>query len=165
MKPIIVVLFLAAGLSLAGCSRVAVAPGNEGAAPPAAATPARNPWEKAFLWVEQDGRTRPIENGTAVALGEVTVEVFVAPFPPLREGSIDLYVTETATRKPVDDSALRIIFDMYMPHGSIRAEALPTGGGHFLVPYRLVMPGEWRADVTVTHGRSDATIGLIFRVD
>jgi len=89
------------------------------------------------------------------------VEIFVAPYPPLREGTIDLYVTSRTTGKPLG-GALKILFDMYMPHGNIKVEAAPMGDGHFLVPYRLVMPGEWRADITIAG--SPAPFALIFQV-
>ncbi len=149
-------LFLlgAAALILAGCARS-----------DSAAAPGEDPWRKHALWVERDAQTTPIENGEKVRLGVVAIEIFVAPYPPLREGSIDLLVTEAATGRPLEDSVLRIVFDMYMPHGILRVEALPTGGGHFLVPYRLVMPGEWRANITVTGEGTPATLGLVFRVD
>ncbi len=98
-------------------------------------------------------------------MGDANVEIFVAPYPPLREGNIDLYLTDRATGKPLESNALRIIFDMDMPHGSIRADALPTGGGHFLVPYKLVMPGQWRVEITVTRGGNWAAFALIFKVD
>lgn len=117
------------------------------------------------MWVELDGRARPFQNGERIAVGDVNIEIFVAPYPPLREGTIDLYLTDRATGRPLDGKALRIIFDMDMPHGSIRAEALPTGGGHFLVPYKLVMPGQWRVEITVTRSSNWATFALIFKVD
>jgi len=117
------------------------------------------------MWVEQDGRARPFQNGERLSIGDVNVEIFVAPYPPLREGTIDLYLTDRATNKPLESNTLRIIFDMDMPHGSIRTEALPTGGGHFLVPYKLVMPGQWRVEITVTRGGNWAVFALIFKVD
>ncbi len=144
-------------LAAAGCGRAS-------GTPPGAGAQQQSPWQATKLWVEQDDQTRPFENGTALAVGDVTVEIFVAPYPPLREGSIDFYVTDGATGKPVE-GGLKIIFDMYMPHGSIRADALSTGGGHFLVPYKLVMPGEWRADITIARGGDAASLAVIFRVD
>lgn len=125
----------------------------------------QSPWQKTALWVEQDGKTKPFENGSAIDVGGVTVEFFVAPYPPTREGSIDLFVRDKTTRAPVESGNLRIAFDMYMPHGSIRAEALPTGGGHYLIPYKLVMPGEWRVDITISHGGDTVTLAFIFRVN
>lgn len=145
-------------LVLAGCS------GSKGSSPETASTGEVNPWEKAALWVEHDGKTEPFENGTAVTVGDINVEVFVAPYPPSWEGSIDLYVTEKATGKPLEGSGPAIIFDMYMPHGSIKAEALPTGGGHYLVPYKLVMPGEWRVNITISRSRELAALALIFQL-
>jgi len=122
------------------------------------------PWQKTALWIEQGDETKPFANGGTVSVGDVNVEVFVAPYPPLREGSIDLYATEQATSRPVEGDGLGIVFDMYMPHGSLRAEALPMGGGHYLVPYKLVMPGEWRVDITLSRSSAVAAFGLIFRV-
>ncbi len=126
---------------------------------------AGKPGTATVMWVEQDGQARPFENGGRVTVGDVTVEIFVAPYPPLREGSIDLYLTDRVTGKPLQGNALKIIFDMYMPHGSIRAEALPTGGGHYLIPYKLVMPGQWRVDFTITRSGGTAAFALIFKVD
>ncbi len=123
-----------------------------------------NPFHKTALWVEVDGEARPFENGASVVLGEVNVELFVAPFPPAREGSIDLYVTDRASGSPVEDGAMNISFDMSMPHGSISAQALPTGGGHSLVPYKLVMPGEWRMDITISRSADVAQLSLLFEV-
>ncbi len=117
------------------------------------------------MWIEQDGVSRPFENGGRIVSGDITVEIFVAPYPPLREGTIDLYLTERATGRALGSKTLRIIFDMDMPHGSIRAEAMPAGGGHFLVPYRLVMPGQWRIDITVARGSNVAAFTLIFKID
>lgn len=128
-----------------------------GAAPPKPVAP--------VMWVELDGVAKPFENGGRVTVGAIVVEIFMAPFPPLREGSIDLYLTEKGTGRPVSGNTLRILFDMDMPHGSIRAEALPTGGGHFLVPYKLVMPGQWRIDITIAKDSSLAEFALIFKVE
>lgn len=155
----LVVLLGALAATVAGCT------GSTGSRPGSDAAQAGTAWQKTALWVEQGDQTRPFENGTALVNGDVTIEIFVAPYPPSREGSIDLYVTDTATRRPVEDGAVRIGFDMYMPHGNIKAEALPTGGGHFLVPYKLVMPGEWRADIVVRHGSDETPLAVIFKVD
>lgn len=123
-----------------------------------------DPSHKTALWVEEDGQARPFENGTSVAVGDVNVEFFVAPFPPAREGSVDLYVTDRNSGAPVEDGAMNISFDMAMPHGSISAQALPTGGGHSLVPYKLVMPGEWRMDITISRSADVAQLSLLFEV-
>ena len=133
-------------------------------AEPTSAAPGK-PATATVMWLEQDGQARPFENGGRVTVGDVTVEIFVAPYPPLREGSIDLYLTDKATGKPLQRNAPKVIFDMYMPHGSIRAEALPTGGGHYLIPYKLVMPGQWRVDFTIARNGSTAAFTLIFKVD
>lgn len=157
---VIGVLLAGAALALGGCAR----PGGE--SPPSAATPGTaDPWRETAIWVEQDNETRPFENGTRVAAGGLSIEIFVAPYPPLREGSIDLFLTDPATDRPVEEHAPQIVFDMYMPHGSIRAAALPMGGGHYLIPYKLVMPGEWRADITITGAGGRAVLALIFRVE
>lgn len=123
-----------------------------------------NPFHSTALWVEANGETRPFENGASVVVGEVSVELFVAPFPPAREGSIDLYVTDRASGAPVEDGGMNISFDMAMPHGFISAQALPTGGGHSLVPYKLVMPGEWRMDITISRSADVAQLSLLFEV-
>ncbi len=145
---------------LAGCAAVLASLATAG--PVRAASAGAQP---TTMWVELDGRARPFQNGERVTVGDVNIEIFVAPYPPLREGTIDLYLTDRATGRPLDGKALRIIFDMDMPHGSIRADALPTGGGHFLVPYKLVMPGQWRVEITVTRSNNWATFALIFKVD
>lgn len=151
-------LLIAVSLWLAGCSRPA--------GPQESTTAADgNPWERTALWVELGDQTQPFENGSTLGVGDLNLELFVAPYPPLREGSIDLYLTERATGEPAEASSLKIIFDMYMPHGVTRAQALPTGGGHFLVPYRLVMPGEWRVDISIAHQKNVIALALIFRVE
>ncbi len=150
---------LAVAIGISGCSRSTSSPQGP---PPATG---QNPWQKTALWVEHDGQTQPFDNGATVSIGDLDIEIFVAPYPPLREGSIDLYLTEKATGAPVNAGSLRIVFDMYMPHGSLRAQALPTGGGHFLVPYRLVMPGEWRLDISVTHRNDAVALALLFKVE
>ncbi len=126
--------------------------------------------QRTALWVVtegagQGGKAVPFENGTAVTVGDVNLELFIAPYPPAREGSIDLLVTDQATGAPVEGGGLQIIFDMDMPHGNIRAEALPTGGGHYLVPYLLVMPGTWEVDVTITRADAVRALAFIFKVD
>ncbi len=155
----LVVLLGVLGATVAGCT------GSTGSRPGSETAQAGTPRQKTALWVEQGDQTKPFENGTALVIGDVTIEIFVTPYPPLREGSIDLYVTDSATRRPVEDGAVRIGFDMSMPHGNIKAEALPTGGGHFLVPYKLVMPGEWRAEIVVAHGGDQASLAVIFKID
>ncbi|MBI4279747.1 MAG: FixH family protein [Armatimonadetes bacterium] len=159
-RVILAVLVLAAGATMVwwslarGPSQSTVRSGQE------------TPWQKSALWVqERDGKARPFQNGQTVTVGDVNVEVFIAPYPPVREGSIDLYVTDRATGKPASDGDLEIIFDMDMPHGSIRAQAMPTGGGHYLIPYKLVMPGEWRVDISIASGADAAALALIFRVE
>ncbi|HKZ51401.1 MAG TPA: FixH family protein [Dehalococcoidia bacterium] len=152
-------LLVALTVALAACS-------GSGSSTQAAKAGQQNPWQKTALWVqEQGGQPQAFENGKTIAVGDVNIEVFVAPYPPLREGSIDLYMTDKAMGKPVESSGPEIIFDMYMPHGSIRTEALPTGGGHYLVPYKLVMPGEWRVDITISRSREVVAMAIIFRVD
>ncbi len=126
--------------------------------------------QRTALWVVTDGAGQggqavPFENGTAVAVGDVDVELFIAPYPPAREGSIDLLVTDRTTGAPVEEGALEIIFDMDMPHGNIRAEAVPSGGGHYLVPYLLVMPGTWQVNVTLTRADAVRALAFIFKVD
>lgn len=123
-----------------------------------------DPWRETALWVVEGDRTRPFENGTAVGVGGVDVEIFVAPFPPSREGSIDLLVTDRPTASPVEDGAVDVSFDMYMPHGVLSAQALPAGGGHLLIPYKLVMPGEWRVDIRISRGGEVGLLSLVFRV-
>lgn len=160
MKRMVALAAMVAALAIlsAGCSR------SNGSLP-TTGPGQQNPWQRTALWVEQDGQARPFENGQAVAVGTVTVELFIAPYPPLREGSIDLYARDRVTGQPVEGDGLQIIFDMYMPHGSIRAKAVPTGGGHYLIPYKLVMPGEWRVDITISASRDVAALAFIFRVD
>lgn len=131
---------------------------------PSAGPANEDPFKRAALWVVEDEKARPFENGTALNLGDVDVEVFLSPYPPTREGSIDLFVIERPSGAPIEGGDVRIVFDMYMPHGVIKAEALPMGGGHYLVPYKLVMPGEWRMDFTITTGTDQADLGLLFRV-
>ncbi len=145
---------------LTGCT------GTDGAARAAdgAAQTAQSPWQQTALWVEHGGQTRPFDNGTTVSVGGVNVEMFVAPYPPAREGTIDLLITDRSTGVPVEGGGLAITFDMYMPHGNIRAEALPAGGGHYLVPYKLVMPGEWRVDLTITRSDDVAALAFVFRL-
>lgn len=146
---------LLAGLAvlLAACAGPARARSGDG-----------HPVGETVLWIEQDGQSRPFENGTSVRVGDVNVELFVAPFPPAREGSVDLYVTDRASGSPVEDGAMNISFDMAMPHGSISAQALPTGAGHSLVPYKLVMPGEWRMDITISRSADVVQLTLLFEV-
>ncbi len=161
MRLIALVLALLA-LPLAGCSD-SDAPSksaNDSAQPAIGST---------GLWVVtegagQGGRAVPFENGTATTVGDVTVEMFIAPYPPAREGSIDLLVADQGTGAPVEGGGLEITFDMDMPHGNIRAEAIQTGGGHYLVPYLLVMPGTWEVDVTITHADAVRALAFIFKV-
>ncbi len=150
-------LLVGASVALAGCG-----PASGGGQPDPPVT--ANPWQRTAMWVEQEGQPRPFQNGTRLAMGELAVEIFVAPYPPLREGSIDLFLTDATGSRPVEGD-LQIAFDMYMPHGSIRAAAIPTGGGHYLIPYKLVMPGEWRVAIVITHQGQPATLALIFRVE
>ncbi|MBI4260220.1 MAG: hypothetical protein HY658_06600 [Actinobacteria bacterium] len=137
---------------------------GKGVAEPAASA-GEDPWRRTVLRVVQGDRTTPFENGTAVRAGAVDVEIFVAPYPPAREGSIDLLVSDPATGLPVEDGAVDVSFDMYMPHGVISAQALPGGAGHALVPYKLVMPGEWRMDIRISRDGDVALLALVFQVD
>jgi hypothetical protein len=123
-----------------------------------------DPFHATALWIELNDETLPFENGTAVTVGDLDVELFVAPFPPAREGSIDLYLTDRDTGEPVDEGSLDVSFDMYMPHGAILAQALPSGGGHSLIPYKLVMPGEWRVDISIARSSKVSQLSLIFEV-
>ncbi len=150
-------------LLLAACSGSTTLPSEDGGGDQPAG-------QRTALWVVtegagQGGQAVPFENGTAVSVGDVDVELFIAPYPPAREGSIDLLVSDKATGAPVEGGGLDIIFDMDMPHGNIRAEAVPSGGGHYLVPYLLVMPGTWQVDVTITHADAVRALAFIFKVD
>lgn len=151
------VIVTAATLLAAACAGAATQP----TAPAASGVTA--PPQRTALWIEQRGNTQPFDNGGAVTVGGIRVEVFVAPYPPQREGSVDLYFTEQATGAPIDTGTIAVSFDMYMPHGQIRAEAQPMGGGHYLVPYKLVMPGEWRLDMRLSRGSEMATLSFIFK--
>ena len=158
---LIVLAFMA--VLLAACSGASSLPGLDSDDEQPAA-------QRTALWVVtegagQGGQAVPFENGTGVAIGDVDVELFIAPYPPAREGSIDLLVTNQATGAPVDEGALEIFFDMDMPHGNIRAEAVPSGAGHYLVPYLLVMPGTWQVNVTITRADAVRALAFIFKVD
>lgn len=155
----IVGLIIVLGALVTAASGCSTRSGEPGAA--AAGTP----WKKTALWVKDEDQTRPFENGTALAAGDLNVEVFVAPYPPSREGSINLRVTDRATNRPIEDAVVKVTFDMYMPHGDVWAESLATGGGRFLVPYKLVMPGEWQAEVVIRRGGDVASLAVIFRLD
>ncbi len=122
------------------------------------------------LWVVtegagQGGQAVPFENGSATTVGDVTVEMFIAPYPPAREGSIDLLVTEQVTGAPVEDGAVDVSFDMDMPHGTIQVQTIPSAAGHLLVPYRLVMPGTWQVNVTVSQADHLGSLAFVFKVD
>lgn len=130
----------------------------------------RQGYKATSLWVVADGAGKggqpvPFENGTGIAVADVSVEFFIAPHPPAREGTIDLLITDRATGGPVSGGGLEIVFDMEMPHGSLRAEAIPAGDGHFLIPYLLVMPGTWEMDITISRANSVKSLAFIFEVD
>lgn len=153
LSSVALVVALASVLAACGEGRSA-APAAEG----------QDPWRESALWVVEGDRSTPFQNGAVVEVGNVDVEIFVAPYPPAREGSVDLLVTDRATGAPVEDGALDVSFDMYMPHGVISAQALPAAGGHSLVPYKLVMPGEWRVDIRLSRGGEVGLLSIVFRV-
>ena len=157
---LIVLAFM--GVLLAGCSGASAPAADDGGDQPTA--------QRTSLWVVTEGvgeggQAMPYENGKVVTVGDVNVEMFIAPYPPASEGSIDLLVTDQTTGAPVEGGGLDIIFDMDMPHGNIQAEAVQTGGGHYLVPYLLVMPGTWELDVTITHADAVRALAFIFKID
>ena len=161
MTRLLIVLALM-GVLLAGCSGASAPAADEGGDQPAA--------QRTSLWVVTEGvgeggQAMPYENGKVVTVGDVNVEMFIAPYPPAREGSIDLLVTNRESGGPVEGGGLEITFDMDMPHGTIRAMALPADGGHYLVPYLLVMPGTWQVDVTISHADAVRALAFIFKID
>jgi len=79
---LIVLAFM--GVLLAGCSGASAPAADDGGDQPTA--------QRTSLWVVTEGvgeggQAVPYENGKVVTVGDVNVEMFIAPYPPARGSS------------------------------------------------------------------------------
>ncbi len=143
----------AALLALLAVTAVACGASVATTAPPAARDGQR-------LWIKQGGQLMPFENGRAVTVDGVEVELSVTPYPMDRSASIALYVARDGV--PLEGATVTLRYDMtLMQHGPLQLLAAPTGRGHYLAPLDLPMTGEFWLDLAVQAPGSEALIRLV----
>ncbi len=142
-------------LTVAACS------GGSAAASPGAgstgAVPSRP--SEPRLWIKDGGSVVPLENGHTVAVDGLDVEIYVAPYPPGRQASIDFYLTRHLT--PVEGGIVTVQYDMtVMEHGPFAILARATGRGHYLASMDFPMAGDFWVNAWLETGGSKSVINL-----
>lgn len=114
------------------------------------------------FWIVDQGEQRPFENGDAVSLGDVDVEISMSPFPPDRSPTIDFYVTRSGI--PVEGATVALEYDMtVMAHGPFRLLAAGTGQGHYLAPVDFAMDGDFWLNANITAGDEASVLSMLIR--
>ena len=91
-----------------------------------------------------------LRNGGHVLLSdELTVELFLDPYPPSTlRAWLDVYLTGAGG--PVLDAEMLIDYDMLaMEHGPFSTVAENLGGGHYLFTIDYMMYGSWEQTVRI----------------
>jgi hypothetical protein len=118
-----------------------------------------------------DGFPLWIENGSSIPLGSARVaEVWVMPYPPAREGVLDLTLRNPDDGASIVNARVEMAAHMrYMDHGVFRAAGVERTGvetpGQYRVPLRLAMPGEWVVTVRVDTGALTEEFDLLVAVN
>ncbi len=140
---------------LTACSAPLAGPQASAATPVAlAASPA--------LWIAEGSAWIPLENGQPVHVGAMAVEVFLAPYPPGRAVTLDLYLRHASV--PIEDATVTLVYDhTIMDHGPFVTMAKAGGRGHYLAPLEFVMSGDFWVHVDVQAAGSRSLIRLVVR--
>lgn len=99
--------------------------------------------------------------------GDLIVHLSSAPNPPLRgRNTLEALITDS-DGLPVPDAAIAFDIDMTnMSHGKYVVPAAPQGNGRYSGDVSFLMPGPWRAIVSIERpGRPAETVRFDFRVD
>jgi len=113
------------------------------------------------------GIARPFQQGGEIAItGNVLASVTVNRSSDQRgEREIDLQLYHTTTANPIDDADVLTVTQMrYMDHGQFKTIALHSNGGHYLLPVKFAMPGEWQVEVEISTPGKYATLQLLIDV-
>jgi hypothetical protein len=113
----------------------------------------------------------PIPNGPRDnALGgkqvdELYVWIYSNPNPPVQgENEFEAYICDGANQ-PVTDASLSFDLNMTnMNHGKNVVSAEVLGDGFYVGTVSFLMPGPWRAIVTIEHGGQTSAVKFEFNV-
>lgn len=119
-----------------------------------------------------DGFPLWIENGDAIPVDQsLSVEVRFGPYPPTREGVLDLVLRNPADGAPIKGATVETVAHMrYMDHGVFRSTGMERTSDasaevSYRVPLRLLMYGEWVVTVTVRSGDVEGQLDLLVVVN
>lgn len=113
------------------------------------------------IFIKRDTGAVPFNNGDSIAVSDLNVEIYVAPYPMAREANFDFYVTRGGT--PVEAN-VTLQYDMtVMDHGPFQLMAVPTGAGHYLAPVEFIMSGDFWINVAVSESHRESLINLLVR--
>jgi hypothetical protein len=118
-----------------------------------------------------DGFPFWIENGAEIDLGpELTAVIRVGPYPPTRDGVLEIVLQNPADQTPVVGATVEASAEMrYMDHGVLRLVGMERTGaaaapGHYRIPLRFVMAGEWQVHMRVIGAELRADFDLLLIV-
>jgi hypothetical protein len=102
----------------------------------------------------------------APLLGDLSASIALAPGDERYARTVDVFLFhENAPGDAVDGAVVQATATMLlMDHGAVATEATPTGDGHYLLPLRFGMPGEWQIDLAVSAGDQHASMVLVVEV-
>jgi hypothetical protein len=119
-----------------------------------------------------DGFPLWIENGASTSVGaSLNAAVSVRPYPPAREGVLDLVLSNSNDGSPIEGATIETVARMrYMDHGVYRAVAEKSieeaaTAGSYRAQLRLPMPGEWVVTVHVSNGTLSEEFDLLVAVN
>ncbi len=141
-------------LTVAACSGGGAASPGAGSSAAASSLPSES-----RLWIKDGGKVVPFENGHTIAVNGLDVEIYVAPYPPGRQASLDFYLTRERT--PVEGGIVTVQYDMtVMEHGPFAVLARATGRGHYLAPIEFPMAGDFWVNAWLETGASKSVVNM-----
>lgn len=112
------------------------------------------------------GIPQPLVAGSEIpiigdVIGRVTIDRGTSDERYSRTLDLSLFRRSTS-EQPIDNAAIQLTARMrYMDHGTFREVAIPSGGGHYVLPLGFPMPGAWELELEVTvPGLSPQTLQL-----
>lgn len=155
--PMMALGVLLVALAAIACGGGAAAPTGTGTSAPEAADAGEQ-----RLWIKHGEEMQPFANGDEVAVGAMSAEIFVSPYPPGRTANIDFYLTSAG--EPVEGANITLQYDMtVMEHGPFQLLAVPTGRGHYLAAVDFAMDGVFWLNVSLDIANDESIINLLVR--
>ena len=107
---------------------------------------------------------RPLEqHGEVDVSGDMMAEIFVDEGEGSGQRNVDVRLFSISSGEAFDDADVRAETDSgFIEHGGFSVSAEAAGEGHYLLPLRFTMPGEWAVDVIISRAGETSALRLNF---